>query len=68
VVTYHAPVGRYALTTSYFTAARTNGLLTAPRSTSTSRNGVYRYGSGGVFPTTTSQSSNYWVDVVFRSA
>ena len=31
-------------------------------------NGVYRYGSGGGFPTSSWQSSNYWVDVTFTSA
>ena len=28
-------------------------------------NGVYRYGSGVVFPNSSFNSSNYWVDVVF---
>ena len=31
-------------------------------------NGVYRYGTGGGFPTCAYQSSNYWVDVVFTAA
>ena len=31
-------------------------------------NGVYRYGAGGVFPTDTYQSTNYWVDVVFQTS
>ena len=30
-------------------------------------NGVYRYGSGGVFPTSTYRSANYWVDAVFQT-
>ncbi len=30
-------------------------------------NGVFQYGSGGVFPDLTYNSSNYWVDVVFSS-
>jgi hypothetical protein len=28
-------------------------------------NGVYVYGSGGVFPNQTYDAGNYWVDVVF---
>ena len=31
-------------------------------------NGLYRYGAGGGFPSDTWESSNYWVDVVFKSA
>ena len=31
-------------------------------------NGVYRYGSGGGFPTQTFESSNYWVDLTFTPA
>ncbi len=30
-------------------------------------NGVYHYGAGGVYPTTTFGSSNYLVDVVFMT-
>ena len=30
-------------------------------------NGVYSYGAGGVYPTTTWQGSNYLVDVVFQT-
>jgi methionine-rich copper-binding protein CopC len=31
-------------------------------------NGVYRYGTGGGFPTSTFAASNYWVDVVFDTS
>jgi hypothetical protein len=30
-------------------------------------NGVYKYTANSAFPTSTFQSSNYWVDVVFTS-
>jgi hypothetical protein len=29
-------------------------------------NGVYVYGTGGVFPNNNYLSANYWVDVVFN--
>ncbi|WP_110182152.1 DUF4082 domain-containing protein [Nocardioides solisilvae] len=64
VVSYHAPVGRYSITTGFFSQPWTRGDLTAPAGT----NGVYRYGSGGVLPTGSYQSSNYFVDVLFRAA
>jgi hypothetical protein len=64
VVSYYAPVGRYSASPGYFVSARTVGPLTAPAGA----NGVYRYGSGGGFPTGSYNSTNYFVDVVFRAA
>ena len=40
----------------------TNGPLTALAS-----GGVYAYGSGNAFPSTTFNASNYWVDVVYST-
>ncbi|KQV77995.1 hypothetical protein ASC64_04095 [Nocardioides sp. Root122] len=65
VVSYYAPVGRYSASPGYFaTAARTVGPLTAPSGS----NGVYRYGAGGGFPAGSYNSTNYFVDVVFKAA
>ncbi|MGH8828015.1 MAG: DUF4082 domain-containing protein, partial [Jiangellaceae bacterium] len=67
VVSYHAPVGRYAVDGGYFAnAPTTNGPLTALQNGTDGPNGVYLY-SGGGFPTQTFNASNYWVDVVFSS-
>ncbi|WP_245428041.1 DUF4082 domain-containing protein [Bradyrhizobium sp. MOS003] len=63
VASFHSN-GHYASTTNYFTTARTNGPLTAPASI----NGVYSYGTTNLFPTSSYNSSNYWVDVVFNSS
>src|SRR5262249_48093683 len=52
----------YVATAGYFTSAHTNGALTALAGA----NGVY--GSGSTFPTSSYQSSNYWVDVVFNQS
>jgi Domain of unknown function (DUF4082)/Bacterial Ig-like domain/Bacterial Ig domain len=65
VVSYYASAGRYGYTWSYFTSDRTNGPLMAPASTESDRNGLYLYGNGGQFPSSGSNGSNYWVDVVF---
>jgi hypothetical protein len=43
-----------------------NAPLHALRSGVDGTNGVYAYGSGPHFPTDTWNTSNYWVDVVFR--
>jgi hypothetical protein len=59
VASYHSD-GHYAATTNYFTTPHTSGPLTASTS-----NGLYTYGTGNLFPTSTYQASNYWADVIF---
>ncbi|MFK4577978.1 DUF4082 domain-containing protein [Bradyrhizobium ottawaense] len=63
IASFHSN-GRYADTPSYFTTAHANGPLTA----SASNNGVYTYGTGNLFPTSTFNATNYWVDVVFSNS
>jgi hypothetical protein len=64
VASYYAPAGRYSADGGYFSSkGADNGVLHAPAGA----NGVYRYGASG-FPTSTYQSTNYWVDVVFNSS
>jgi len=63
VVSYLAPSGRYAATGKFFA----NGYSSGPLSVPAAGNGRYRYGVGGGFPTTTFNSTNYFVGVVFRS-
>jgi len=64
VASYYAPVGHYSRSSDYFTSARTSGPLTAPSGS----NGVYRFGAGGGFPTSSYRSTSYSVDVVLRSS
>jgi methionine-rich copper-binding protein CopC len=67
VASYYAPVGRYASDEGYFSSGSTvNSPLTALQDGSDGGNGVYRYGSGGGFPNSTFNATNYWVDVVFN--
>ncbi|QOZ80523.1 hypothetical protein XH83_20545 [Bradyrhizobium sp. CCBAU 53351] len=63
VASFHSN-SHYADTPNYFTTARTSGPLTAFAST----NGVYTYGTGNMFPTSTFGATNYWVDVLFSNA
>ncbi|WP_247821498.1 DUF4082 domain-containing protein [Bradyrhizobium sp. 187] len=63
VASFHSN-GRYTATPSYFTTAHSNGPLTAPAS----GNGAYTYGNGNLFPTSTFNATNYWVDVVFNGS
>lgn len=64
VVSYFAPAGHYAADTGYFQTARTNLNLTALQNGTDGANGVYAYGSSSSFPSSTYQSTNYWVDVI----
>ena len=65
VVSYHT-AGRYSANANYFATAHVNGSLTAPSSSASGGNGVYRYGTAVGFPTSTYNANNYWVDVVFQ--
>jgi hypothetical protein len=66
VVSYYAPNGRYAGDVGYFASSGVDRApLHALRDGQDGANGVYRYGTGGGFPSETWQSSNYWVDVTF---
>ena len=70
VVSYFSPSGQFAYTTPYFTTDVTNFLLTAPASTASSPNGVYKYTTTSSFPTggAYNPSYNYWADVNFSTA
>lgn len=63
VVSYYAPEGHYSASSWYFTSDHVHGPLTAPGGA----NGRYVYGADGGFPTGSLASTNYFVDVVFRS-
>jgi len=67
VASYHTNVGHYSADANYFSTAHVSGPLTAPAA-ATSANGVYAYGSGSPFPTSTYNATNYWTDVRFQSA
>ena len=59
VASYHAPNAHYSFDTNYFTAPYNSVPLHAPASA-----GVYQYGSTRVFPSSSYQAANYWVDAV----
>jgi hypothetical protein len=68
IASYYAPGGHYAADEGSFASAGVdNAPLHALRNGLDGPNGVYRYGTGGGFPTSSYNSSNYWVDVVFTT-
>ncbi|HEY7090888.1 MAG TPA: N,N-dimethylformamidase beta subunit family domain-containing protein, partial [Tepidisphaeraceae bacterium] len=68
IASYYAPVGHYAGDGGYFASGGVDsGPLHALADAAGGGNGVYRYVTGGGFPNSTYNASNYWVDVVFNS-
>jgi methionine-rich copper-binding protein CopC len=66
VASYLAPSGRYAADARYFTSAGVDSApLHALADGVSGGNGVYTYGTSAVFPSSTFQATNYWVDVKF---
>lgn len=68
VASYHTNVGRYSINQGYFANAFNNPPLTALSSSGSGGNGVYAYSATPTFPTSSFNSSNYWVDVVFTTS
>ncbi|MGI8693480.1 MAG: DUF4082 domain-containing protein [Geodermatophilaceae bacterium] len=67
VVSYLTTSGHYSGDAGYFaTTGAGKPPVTAPASAEGAGNGLYRYGGG--FPTSTINSTNYWVDVVVTTA
>jgi len=64
VVSYHTDVGGYSVDRNFFTGEVGQAPLHGLASGASGGNGVYAYGPVGVFPGTSYQASNYWVDVI----
>ena len=60
VASYHTSAGHYSFDNQYFASEWDQGVLSAPSSSASGGNGVYRYGTSS-FPTSTFGAGNYWV-------
>jgi len=65
VVSVFSPSGDYSATKPYFTQAVINDPLRALADGEDGPNGLYSYSAVSVFPTSSFNASNYWVDLVF---
>jgi len=63
VISYHTNSGRYSFSRNFFGSANNSGVINTPANA-----GVYAYGSGSNFPSSSYQGTNYYVDVVLSSA
>jgi WD40 repeat protein len=69
VASYHTTVGGYAADNNFFASSGIdNPPLHALSENASGGNGVYRYSSTPIFPDSSYQSSNYWVDVLFTTS
>ncbi len=69
VASYHSTLGHYAADQDYFASSSfDNPPLHAVQNTGGVLNGVFGYGTSSVFPTSSFNASNYWVDVAFKPA
>ncbi len=69
VASYFAPNGRYAGDNNFFASSGvSNPPVSLLQNGVSGGNGVYQYGASSSFPSSTFQSSNYWVDVVFTTS
>jgi hypothetical protein len=64
VAGYLAPKGHYAATPQAFASTVTSGPLSG-LANGTSSNGLYVYSSTLIFPVSSYEATNYWVDVLF---
>ena len=65
VAGYFAPSGHYSVTSGAFASSGVNNPPLHALANGTSPNGVYAYGSSSTFPSSSFNSSNYSVDVMF---
>jgi methionine-rich copper-binding protein CopC len=68
IASYYAPNGGYAVDGGYFAnSGVVVGPLQALSNAASGGNGLFRYGNGGGFPTSSFNASNYWVDVLLST-
>jgi hypothetical protein len=72
IISYYAPKGHYAADSFYFAQTGIdNPPIHALQAGVDGQNGVFSYPSGGAsgaFPTSSTNASNYWVDLVYTSS
>src|SRR5262249_13136444 len=68
IASYFTSSGHYSVDVGYFGSSVDNPPLHALTDGSSGANGVYSYGNGATFPTSSFGASNYWADVVYLPA
>ncbi len=69
IASYHTNVGQYSYNSAYFaTAGVDNAPIHALANGVSGGDGVYLYSAASAFPSSTFNSNNYWVDIVFSNS
>ena len=68
VASYLAPNGHYSATPAAFASNPVDNPPLSALANGTALNGVYRYSATAAFPSSSWNSTNYWVDVLFAPA
>ncbi len=68
VAAYLAPKGHYSVTSTAFASVGVSNPPLQALANPISADGVFSYSSSSVYPTSTSNATNYWVDVDFAPA
>jgi len=69
VTSYLAPAGHYSATSGFFASSGVDSPpLHALANGIDGSNGIYSYSSTNVFPTSSYNSTNYWIDVIYAAA
>jgi hypothetical protein len=67
VASYYSSVGHFSADQGFFATAGVSNPPLQALANAAGGNGLYVYGSGGIFPNSSYNSTNYWVDVVFST-
>ena len=68
IASYFAPNGHYSASNGYFASSGVdNPPLHALQDGVSGANGIYIYTTSGAFPTSSFQSTNYWVDILYAA-
>ncbi len=67
LASYYAPKGHYSDTGAFFATAGVSNPPLEALANGVTPDGVYTYGSESIFPTSSYNATNYWVDVVFNT-
>jgi hypothetical protein len=67
VASYYSSVGHFSADQGFFATGGVSNPPLQAVANAAGGNGLYVYGSGGIFPNSSYNSTNYWVDVVFST-
>ena len=68
IASYYTSVGHYSISPQFFGAGAVSNPPLRAAADSSSSNGVFTYSASSIFPSSSFNATNYWVDVVFATS